>query len=305
MAPTARTSPHPVRRVAAACALALGTLLALPATPAAAWTEGPCPDRTGITVVVDFIGFHDQTIVRCAPAPVESGYDALTKVGVDWTPTQRFPGFLCRIEGLPADDPCVNTPPPDAYWGYWRAEYGGSWRYSTYGPGTTSPAPGPVEGWRFSTGDDQPPRVAPPPPPAPAAAPEPTSSPSSTPAPTSTPAAPPPAAAPTAAPTTTSPTATPDSGDAGEPTDDAATTSSPTDAPQTPTTSEPSPDTTSDAPTEPTTTPTDAASPLEDQAAASAPADDDGPPVATLVGVALVALVGGGAVWADRRRRRT
>ena len=29
-------------------------------------------------------------------------------------------GYVCRVSGKPADDPCVNTPPADAYWGlFW------------------------------------------------------------------------------------------------------------------------------------------------------------------------------------------
>ena len=37
--------------------------------------------------------------------------------GFALTRVQRQPGFVCRVEGKPAEDPCVNTPPTDAYWG--------------------------------------------------------------------------------------------------------------------------------------------------------------------------------------------
>ena len=261
-----RTPLPPVRRVAAACVLAMAGLVLALATPApdataASWTEGACPDRSGITVVVDLQGLRDEVLVRCAPAPVESGYDALTKVGVDWTPTQRHPGFLCRIEGFPADDPCVTTPPPDAYWGYWRAAYGGSWRYSQYGPATTSPAPGPVDGWAFSTGDDQPPRVAPPPPPAPAPSPSP--SPTATPRPS-----PPPSPAPTATPSPASPA--PGTAASAPASEDAPATVAPSSPAPTPTTEDP----TTDATATPEPTETDATATTDPSPTATDPAED-------------------------------
>ena len=313
---TARSTPsRPVRRVAAACLLAVATLLAVPtAAPGQSWSDGACPDGGGVTVVVDFVGFRDEVVVRCAPSPA-SGYEALEQVGMSYTPTARFPGFLCRIEGYPADDPCQNTPPPDAYWEYWRAEHGGSWAYSQYGPATTSPPPGPVEGWRFSTGDDAPPRVAPP---AARPAPEPEPEPEPTPAdPSPTPAPSEPAPS---EPTTTSPPPpreednSTDDGAASGPTtteDDAPTATDATDATatHTPRTEDPAPGRTA-TPTSSAPTSTDDATETEtpdDTAAmdvASAPRDDDGPPLGTLLGVGLVAVVGGAAVLVDRRRRQ-
>lgn len=279
-------------------------------SPASAqsWTSGPCEDPDGITVVVDFAAFRDEVVVRCAPAPVESGYDALTKVGLEYTPTQRFPGFLCRIEGLPADDPCANTPPPDAYWGYWRAERGGGWTYSQHGPATTNPPPGPVEGWAFSTGDDTPPREAPPPParpepspthssPTPDATPSPTSGPTADPTPTAPPG---PTAPPSEDPSGTGGTA----GDPSTPTPTTATTptaaeTSPTPDPAATATPSPSPDVPASSSRE--------AGPIatsEHVTTAAAPAAD-GPPLGTLAGVVLVTAVGGGALVVDRRRRRS
>jgi hypothetical protein len=300
------------RRGAVLCLLALTVVLLTPATVARAGTEGACPDGAGVTVVVDFAGFRDEVLVRCAPAPVDSGYDALTKAGFDWTPTQRQPGFLCRIEGLPADDPCATTPPADAYWGYWRAEHGGTWTYSDRGPATTSPPPGPVEGWRFSTGDDAPPRMAPPAAaPAPSPAPSPTSSASPSPAPSQTPTA---TAAPPSSPTPAPP---PASTSAGSPHPSAAATPAPTAAPGDTASTSPSPDTTTSpsptaTPEETSHTPTASPDPTSPPAAptprptalaASAPADGGGPPVGTLVGLALLAAVGGAAGLVARRRR--
>lgn len=298
----------PVRRGIAACLLGVVLALVGPAGPAHAWTEGPCDDRPGITVVVDFKDFRDEVLVRCAPAPVESGFDALRRVGLDVTPTQRQPGFLCRIAGLPADDACVNPPSADAYWSYWRAEHGGQWTYSQYGPATPNPPPGPVEGWAFATGGDGPPRTAPParepsqpeptpPAPSPEPPPEPTRE---APAPPPTPDPPEPTSDRGAAPPEVSPgdPAAAPSQPAPDPTtveDDASPSAAATEPIPIPTTA-------STASTDPT--PVSASPTASDGIAAVAAVADGGPPAGTLVGVALVAVVGAGAVVVNRRRRR-
>jgi hypothetical protein len=131
-----------------------------PATASWRGGAGACTDDSGVTVVVDATAFGDGVHVRCAPQPVRSGFEALTKAGFTYEGTVRFPGLLCRIDGEPASDPCHGPPPPDAYWAYWHAPRGGSWTYSTSGAGGRVPPPGSVEGWAF--GDDARPRVAPP-----------------------------------------------------------------------------------------------------------------------------------------------
>lgn len=148
-----------------------GPLAAVPSVPSqsaavAGVDGGACRDDTGVTVVVDARAFGDGVQVRCAPQPVRSGFEALTKAGFTYQGTVRFPGLLCRIDGEPASDPCQSAPPPGAYWGYWHAPRGGSWTYSTSGAGGRVPPPGSVEGWAF--GARAAPGVAPPaPPPAP------------------------------------------------------------------------------------------------------------------------------------------
>ena len=173
--------------VAVAVALVVATAGTAPAagsarSPARA-PAGACPDRTGITVVVDKTAFGGGVEVRCAAQPVRSGFEALTKAGFSYSGTVRFPGLLCRIDGQPASDPCQGAPPPDAYWAYWHAERGGAWTYSTAGAARTPP-PGSVEGWAF--GAKAAPGAAPPPPhpttPPTPAAPAPTAPPATTPA---------------------------------------------------------------------------------------------------------------------------
>ncbi len=98
---------------------------------------------------------------RCAPGDPSSGVAALREAG--FTPTraaQQAGYFLCRIDGKPATDPCQRASPADAYWSYWYAEPGGTWKYRGSGPADADPAPGSVEGWAF--GDGKAPSVPPP-----------------------------------------------------------------------------------------------------------------------------------------------
>lgn len=140
----------------ATLALAVGGLLAAPAAPASA---AACSGRSGVTVVVN-------STVYCAPGDPVSGMAALQAVA-SVVQVQTQPGFVCRIDGVPAADPCVRTPPTTAYWSYWHAQPGGTWQYSDVGAASYNPAPGSVEGWSFGSGGR--PGIDPPPaPPAPA-----------------------------------------------------------------------------------------------------------------------------------------
>ena len=192
-------------RTSATASVVAGLLLALlvgplallggPMAGPAGSQGGACPDRAGVTVVVDFQSLGGGTVIGCAPGPVGSGFDALQQAGFGYTTVTTQPGFVCRIDGRPADRGCADTPPADAFWSYWHADRGGDWAYSTSGAGSRTPAPGSVEGWSYNVDpagpDRTPPRTAPP---ARAAAPEPTPDPEPT--PTSAPPAPPAATTP-------------------------------------------------------------------------------------------------------------
>ena len=131
-----------------------GVLMVVPAPAAVAstWSEGACSTAEGVTVVVDFGSLGGGVHVRCAPGPVGSGFEALAAAGIDYRTALRSPGFLCRIADKPANDPCVNTSPASAYWGYWIAPRGGQWCYSNLGAASRNPPEGTVEGWSFSSG---------------------------------------------------------------------------------------------------------------------------------------------------------
>lgn len=146
-----------LRRGGAAVAAALlvaGSFGAAP--PASARPTAACTGQSGVTVVVDFGTLGGGVQIRCVTQAVTSGFDALRKAGFTYDATARFGGLLCRIDGRPADDPCINAPPPDRYWAYWTATApGGSWTYSDQGAGNRVPPPGSVEGWAFADGCDR------------------------------------------------------------------------------------------------------------------------------------------------------
>jgi hypothetical protein len=154
------------------------------ATPAA---DGACRDTAGITVVVDFGATGGGVQIGCSAAPVKNGFEALIRAGFVITNVSSQPGFLCQIDGQPADDPCTHVPSAAHYWSYWYAQRGEPWTYSSSG-GSRTPPPGSVEGWSFGAGD--PPAVA-------APAPVVTTTTASTPASTPSSAPSPPAAPPT------------------------------------------------------------------------------------------------------------
>ena len=133
----------------AGAAPSIGAAPGLP-TPGRATASGPCAGGSGVTVVVDFQELGGGVQTRCAPGQPSSGLDALTRAGVAFTGTVRFPGFVCRIAGRPAQDRCIDTSPSSAYWSYWVADRGGSWCYSTTGAASRRPPEGTVEGWSFS-----------------------------------------------------------------------------------------------------------------------------------------------------------
>jgi hypothetical protein len=222
------------RRVAAGSAalvLAAGAVLAAgvsattsSAVAAGGGAPGYCPTEAGVTVVVDFRALGGDIVVRCAPGPVGRGYtglDALQDAGFTPEGVRRYGfAFICRIAGLPTADQelpisgnphyheaCLDTPPPQAFWGYWYAPNGGSWTYSQTAAISRDVIPGGFEGWSFSlnheSGDLPRPGVAPKRPAAPPTTPPTTRHP---PPPPST--QPPTSHPPTTAPSSTYPTST-------------------------------------------------------------------------------------------------
>jgi hypothetical protein len=159
--------------------------------PAAAAT---CSGSSGVTVVVDYRELGGGTVTGCAPdGGGKSATAIFAEVGVSLTYATRQPGFVCRVNGVPASDPCVNTSPANAYWGLWWADGSKStWTYSSQGSGGTVIPNGGSVGWAWqkdrTSGNLAPPGVA-----------APVTRESGTPSPTPTPTSPP-STAPTPAP---------------------------------------------------------------------------------------------------------
>jgi len=145
-----------------AAALAGLALIVADPSPRAA-NAAACTPGTGVTVVVDFTAFGLGVQTGCRLGDPPTGLNALQGAGFTVTGTQRWGlAFVCRINGqpTPAQDPCVNTPPPTAYWSYWHGTPGGTWTYSSVGASSYNPAIGTVEGWRYGSG--QAPSITPP-----------------------------------------------------------------------------------------------------------------------------------------------
>ncbi|GAB6983752.1 hypothetical protein [Nocardioides pyridinolyticus] len=123
-----------ISRLAVAAALAATAYVALPAAPAAA---AACPTADGVTVVVDFHELEGGVRSVCVP---DGGGEAASRLfpqaGFPLTYVRSQPGFVCRVSGKPADNPCMSTPPADAYWGLWWSDgRSGRWSYSSTSAG--------------------------------------------------------------------------------------------------------------------------------------------------------------------------
>ncbi len=135
--------------------VALAVLVAVGATPSgphvrAAEANRGCDNNQDVTVVVDFASLGGDVNLRCAPQPVDNGFEALRRANISY---EQSGGFLCRVAGKPESGECTNRPSSGPYWGYWHAKRGGEWKYSNYGAGARTPPPGSLDGWAYTDGD--------------------------------------------------------------------------------------------------------------------------------------------------------
>lgn len=143
----------------------------------------------GVTVVVDFNQLGGGVPTVCvSDGAGELASTLFETAGQPLTQPTRQPGFVCRVAGKPADDPCVNTPPDTAYWGLWWSdgEPGSAWTYSTKGAYSLKGLAGGFVAlaWDEVEGSERPSASASRPS-APTATPTPTPAPEATPAPSS------------------------------------------------------------------------------------------------------------------------
>lgn len=119
-------------------------------------TAGPCSGTSGVTVTVDFTAFGSGEQTRCAAGAQTSGIIAMQNAGFTPAGTTHYGlAFVCRINNLPSptQDPCVNTPPPTAYWAYYHALTGATtWSYSSTGASSYKPPLGSIDAWAFGNG---------------------------------------------------------------------------------------------------------------------------------------------------------
>lgn len=131
------------RGAALLCASVLAPLLATgQAAATESATEALCA-APGARVLVDFGDLAGSgagsdlpaTLTVCdADVTGERADRTVLDAGVELTWATRSPGFVCRVSGVPADDPCVNAAPSDAYWSIWWADADDAeWVYSAQG----------------------------------------------------------------------------------------------------------------------------------------------------------------------------
>jgi hypothetical protein len=113
-----------IARIVAGAVVAPATVLVVTAPPAAAEF---CGTGGGVSTVVDFGALGGGVRRECG-----SGSDAAAAFGSDHNLEQhpRQPGFVCRIDGAPADGDCLKT---DKYWGLFVSDDGGPWVYASAG----------------------------------------------------------------------------------------------------------------------------------------------------------------------------
>lgn len=156
--------------------VALGATTAGLVAVAPAATAATC-SGAGVSVVVDFKGLGGGQQTGCVTG--KGGSSAATilgAAGVELTRARNQPGFVCRVQQVPASDPCVNASPSDAYWALWWSDgSSGSWSYASLGVDQLEIPEGGSVGFAW---DDQSGQVKPgtAPPKAPAASPSPSPS---------------------------------------------------------------------------------------------------------------------------------
>ncbi|MFV0425833.1 MAG: hypothetical protein ACK5KU_02220 [Beutenbergiaceae bacterium] len=135
-------------QIAAILALVF-TMFAPPSSPQSASAELGCSD--GVTVLVDFTDLGGDVLTGCADGDPVSGREALESSG--FTAADSSPGLICTIDAQP--DPCP-TEFDGNFWSYWQF-IDGEWVSSSLGADDTDPAPGDIDGWRYSDGTMPPP----------------------------------------------------------------------------------------------------------------------------------------------------
>ncbi len=122
-------------RLARGAAIALCAAAVSVPVGAAPASAASCAAGSGVSVVVDYNSLGGGVVTSCV---AEGGGDTASALfaaaGHTITYAQRQPGFVCRVDDVPTDDPCVNASPADRFWSLWWSDGdSGSWTYSSQG----------------------------------------------------------------------------------------------------------------------------------------------------------------------------
>lgn len=191
-------APRLLVRLLVVVLVSAGTTVGAVTAPASAEV---CRSATGVSVVVDFreLGGGAQTVCNGAGGG-RSAWTILEESGFALREVARQPGFVCQVDGLPADQECRDTPPQNAYWGlYWSDGTDGTWTYSSLGARDLRVPAGGSVAFAWQGQQSGPPATTPPV----------SRSQEPSPSPQTTTADPSPSASPSTSPTTTAPTASP------------------------------------------------------------------------------------------------
>jgi hypothetical protein len=112
-------------QLAAAVLVTAAATLVLPATPAQA---AYCSSGSGVSVLVDYGALGGGTATGCGSGTVASA--AFNSAGFSLTPHPRQQGFVCKVQGKPANGDCLAT---DSYWGFFVSDDGKGWVYASQG----------------------------------------------------------------------------------------------------------------------------------------------------------------------------
>ena len=121
--------------------LSLIAVALLPLVGATYPAEGVAAVRCeGALVVVVHARGGEQS--ECVPDPAgRTAAQLFEDAGHRLTRVQRFPGAVCRVDGMPSNQGCVAMPPVDAYWGLFEL-VGDAWVYATVGVDSVTPESG-------------------------------------------------------------------------------------------------------------------------------------------------------------------
>jgi hypothetical protein len=134
-------------------------------SPATAAPLSDCTPTSGTIVAVDFAHWARNRVVVGCGVSEPTGLDLLHAAGFTTSGDQHDgDALVCRIGDVAfnggtqyptvKEDPCVYTPPGNAYWSYWLANSGSnSWSFSPKGAVSEATAPGQVQAWEFGAGN--------------------------------------------------------------------------------------------------------------------------------------------------------